>query len=247
MTTTTTRFRRRLSSPFPESPKLNPGSRRIPAPLKPLSLPSSGRSLPVRARLSPIRALDGLPGASKLPTISSSSDDDDKAGDGDNNASEPEVAVLLAACGVGIATGLGVVLLNDAVDAVRALAWAGAPLEATHWGRWARSLPLEAALPLVLLPPTAAGLALGALRAAAGGSLEDSQASSGTDIKVKAPLLRAAAAALSLGESFESLDVSFSDLFFPLRSREIYFSRAEKNSLSLSLSPLPKKNIINGR
>lgn len=152
-----------------------------------------------------------------MPTISSSSDDDDdvdngRGGRGDENNSSndsSEVAVLLAACGVGVATGLGVVLLNDAIDAVRALAWAGAPLEATHWGRWARSLPLEAALPLVLLPPTAAGLAVGALRAAAGGSLDDSSRASGSsssDIKVKAPLLRAAAAALSLGEW---LEVSF--------------------------------------
>ena len=169
-------------------------------------------SRPQAARTSPIRALGGAP---QPPTVSSSSDDkgEQKNEDEKNNNASSEVAVLLAACGVGIATGLGVVLLNDAVDAVRALAWAGAPLEATHWGRWARSLPLEAALPLVLLPPTAAGLAVGALRAAAGGSLEDSKSSgSGSgDVKIKAPLLRAAAAALSLGkEFFLSLSLFFS-------------------------------------
>ena len=226
----------------------NPGSIRIPVPLTPRALQRSRRSLHAHAGLAPIRALGGLPDASKLPTYSSSEDDDDDDDDDadveKNENRNNEVAVLLAACGVGIATGLGVVLLNDAIDAVRALAWAGAPLEATHWGRWARSLPLEAALPLVLLPPTAAGLAVGALRAAAGGSLDDdgssssrrAGSSSSSDIKVKAPLLRAAAAALSLGEL---VDVeSFVSVFFRGgRGRK----RKKTHPLFLSLSPSTTK------
>ena len=208
--------RRRWSCSPPELP--NPGSIRISSALPPCALQRSQLYLRAQSRLFPIRALDGLPEASKLPTNASSIDDGDgerNDDENDKNSNSSEVAVLLAACGVGVATGLGVVLLNDAVDAVRALAWAGAPLEATHWGRWARSLPLEAALPLVLLPPTAAGLAVGALRYVAGGSLDDSRASSGGDVKVKAPLLRAAAAALSLGE-FELVGSLFSLFFFGL-------------------------------
>ena len=197
-TTTTTQFRRSPSA-LPHS-----GSTRTRQALLPLAAQNGHRLLPARPRLVPPRALQGPPDAPEPPTISS--DEQQQQNDSSSsssNSNSNELAVLLAACGVGIATGLGVVLLNDAVDAVRALAWTGAPLEATHWGRWARSLPLEAALPLVLLPPTAAGLAVGALRAAAGGSLDDSRAtSSGSDVKVKAPLLRAAAAALSLGEFF---------------------------------------------
>ena len=262
-TTTTKPLRSRWSSPA-VSP--SPGSIRISAPLPPRASRRSHRRLPTPTRLASVRALDGLPDSSKLPTISSSSDDDDddddargdeNDADGGDSSNSSEVAVLLAACGVGIATGLGVVLLNDAVDAVRALAWSGAPLEATDWGRWARSLPLEAALPLVLLPPTAAGLAVGALRAAAGGSLDDSQASSGSDIKLKAPLLRAAAAALSLGKLVEGsffflgrgifpsplgekthpscLDFSLSDLSRSL-ARALALSLSVALSLSLSLA-----------
>jgi H+/Cl- antiporter ClcA len=110
-----------------------------------------------------------------------------------------EAAILAAACGVGVATGVAVVLLNDAVEVVRAVAWAGAPLEATHWGRWARSLPWTEALPILVLPPAAAGAAVGALRAAAGGSLDDPPLGAPRSAAVRAPLLRALAAALTLG------------------------------------------------
>ena len=40
------------------------------------------------------------------------------------------------------------------------------PLEATHWGRWARQLPLSSAVPLLVTPPVVGGLLVGALRAA---------------------------------------------------------------------------------
>lgn len=36
---------------------------------------------------------------------------------------EPEVAVLLVACAIGLATGAGVVLFNDVIHAIRHLAW----------------------------------------------------------------------------------------------------------------------------
>ena len=42
------------------------------------------------------------------------------------------------------------------------------PLEATHWGRWARQLPLRSAVPLLVTPPVIGGLLVGALRAASG-------------------------------------------------------------------------------
>ena len=88
-------------------------------------------------------------------------------------AEEPEAAILLAACAVGLATGAGVVAFNWAIDAVRAGAWAGTPLEATHWGAWARALPLSASAPLLVLPPVLGGVAVGALRAGVGGSLDE--------------------------------------------------------------------------
>ena len=130
---------------------------------------------------------------------------------------EPEAAILLAACGVGLATGAGVVVFNWAIEAVRAGAWAGTPLEATHWGAWARALPLSSSLPLLVLPPVLGGLAVGGLRASVGGSLdaprwgggarkdegdeegEPSPSPSSTAAAVAGPLLRAAAAAIGLG------------------------------------------------
>ena len=39
------------------------------------------------------------------------------------------------------------------------------PLEATHWGRWARQLPLRSAVPLLVTPPVVGGVLVGALRA----------------------------------------------------------------------------------
>ena len=42
------------------------------------------------------------------------------------------------ACGVGLATGVGVVLFNNVIHVIRHLAWATTPLEATYWGQWAR-------------------------------------------------------------------------------------------------------------
>ena len=43
------------------------------------------------------------------------------------------------------------------------------PLEATHWGRWARSLPLATSWHTLLWPPVVGGLAVGVLRRVSGG------------------------------------------------------------------------------
>ncbi|CAL8467610.1 g7148 [Coccomyxa elongata] len=78
---------------------------------------------------------------------------------------EPEAAVLLVACAIGLATGSGVVLFNDVIHAIRHYAWQENPVEATHWGRWARQLPLTSAIPVLVAPPVVGGLVVGALRA----------------------------------------------------------------------------------
>ncbi|BDA42741.1 probable H(+)/Cl(-) exchange transporter ClcA [Coccomyxa sp. Obi] len=78
---------------------------------------------------------------------------------------EPEAAVLLVACAIGLATGSGVVLFNDVIHAIRHYAWQETPVEATHWGRWARQLPLASAVPVLVAPPVVGGLVVGALRA----------------------------------------------------------------------------------
>jgi len=39
------------------------------------------------------------------------------------------------------------------------------PVEATHWGRWARQLPLPAEFGVVVAPPLVGGIVVGSLRA----------------------------------------------------------------------------------
>lgn len=39
------------------------------------------------------------------------------------------------------------------------------PVEATHWGRWARQLPLSSAVPVLVAPPLIGGAVVGGLRA----------------------------------------------------------------------------------
>ena len=39
------------------------------------------------------------------------------------------------------------------------------PVEATHWGRWARQLPLPAEFTVLVAPPLVGGVVVGSLRA----------------------------------------------------------------------------------
>jgi len=79
----------------------------------------------------------------------------------------------------------------------------GTPLEATTWGRWARALPLQTAVPVLVLPPTAGGVLVGLLRAATLFDEPPSEAPpAGRGARARAlaaPALRAAGAAVSLG------------------------------------------------
>lgn len=76
-----------------------------------------------------------------------------------------EALVLLESAGVGLLTGLGVVLLNQGVHLIHATAWGAAGLRGvgvdpgSHW-------------PAVIVIPAAAGVAVSALRTALGGSLD---------------------------------------------------------------------------
>lgn len=88
----------------------------------------------------------------------------------DNNANtntEPEFALILAACGVGIATGAGVVLLNYAIHEIRDIIWHADVLPS---GRQLLKEFTDIELfPRVLLPPILGGLAVGLLSISIGG------------------------------------------------------------------------------
>lgn len=85
---------------------------------------------------------------------------------------EPEAAVLLVACGIGIFTGAGVVLFNEAIFSIRQLAFLQAPVQSIAWGIWARQLSLQSSLLVTLLPPTVGGLTVGLFRYLAGGAVD---------------------------------------------------------------------------
>ncbi len=63
-------------------------------------------------------------------------------GGGAKQHDEPEVAVLLVACAIGLATGAGVVLFNDVIHAIRHIAW---QVSACTACAPARCMPLAAA------------------------------------------------------------------------------------------------------
>ena len=88
------------------------------------------------------------------------SDNSGEPDDGD----EPEATVLLVACGIGLATGAGVVLFNDAILWIRHLAFLQAPVQSVAWGVWARQLSFQSSLLVTALPPTVGGLTVGLLR-----------------------------------------------------------------------------------
>lgn len=82
---------------------------------------------------------------------------------------EPEAAVLLVACGIGLATGAGVVVFNNVIHEIRSSLWHSTPSDATSWAYWARDLPISARWNSLLLPPVLGGLAVGLLRKVSGG------------------------------------------------------------------------------
>ncbi|KAK9909773.1 hypothetical protein WJX75_007259 [Coccomyxa subellipsoidea] len=103
---------------------------------------------------------------------------------GDTIDDEPEAAVLLVACAIGLATGGGVVVFNNVIHTIRHYAWQETPVEATHWGRWARQLPFSSAVPVLVAPPVVGGIVVGSLRALT--SFDDPTASKGKGQQGKA-------------------------------------------------------------
>lgn len=66
--------------------------------------------------------------------------------------------MLLIACGIGLATGGGVVLFNWAIHGIQEAAWG--PVLLSQGGEWARSMPKTDLWPLIVAPPAIGQLAL---------------------------------------------------------------------------------------
>ena len=97
------------------------------------------------------------------------SPDEDFAGNKEQGAFyEPEFALILVACLIGIGTGASVVLFNDAVKYIRQLLWDDTTVVT---GRQLLShLPESVLVPQLLLPPLLGSIVVGLITAASSGS-----------------------------------------------------------------------------
>jgi H+/Cl- antiporter ClcA len=80
---------------------------------------------------------------------------------------EPEAALILVACGVGLATGAGFVLFNEAIHELRELVWHRETLLSAR--QLLREFSELELWPKLVLAPVLGGLAVGALGLAVGG------------------------------------------------------------------------------
>ncbi|XP_068648432.1 chloride channel protein CLC-e [Aristolochia californica] len=117
------------------------------------------------------------------------------------DAIPPEAFIILRASVVGLLTGVGVVIFNNAVHEIRDFFWDGIP---SRGASWLREEPLSGIWPRVILVPVCGGVMVGllnALRSTLENSLETSKES--TLLRyVKAalrPFLKAVAASITLG------------------------------------------------
>eukprot|EP00890_Picochlorum_soloecismus_P000905 jgi/Picsp_1/1815/NSC_05282-R1_chloride channel protein clc-f len=106
--------------------------------------------------------------------------EDEDYGDGEQDAfHEPEFALILVACLIGIGTGASVVLFNDAVEYIRQVLWDDTTVVT---GRQLLShLPESVLVPQLLLPPLLGSMLVGLITA----STTSGTASSSTDGKLK--------------------------------------------------------------
>jgi len=127
---------------------------------------------------------------------------------------EPEVALILIACGIGLATGASVVVFNDAIHYIRDAIWHG---ETLLTGRQLLQQFSELELwPKIVIPPVLGGVFVGglglllggygdpSLDAASIGKDENNKGGSGSGtmtkiVAVSRPVARAIAAAVTLG------------------------------------------------
>jgi H+/Cl- antiporter ClcA len=145
-------------SPNTLSTRKIPQVSRKPLRSKLISLPNT--TLPLSPRLSSSQP--------QLPNRATNTDNNNNDTTTNTNPNrEPEFALILAACGVGIATGAGVVLLNYAIHEIRDIIWHA---DALPSGRQLLKEFTDIELfPRVLIPPILGGLVVGLLSISIGG------------------------------------------------------------------------------
>ncbi|XP_010270656.1 PREDICTED: chloride channel protein CLC-e isoform X2 [Nelumbo nucifera] len=104
---------------------------------------------------------------------------------------------VIAACVVGLVTGLGVVLFNNAVHEIRDFFWDGI---ASRGASWLREEPIEEIWKQVILVPVCGGMMVGALNSLHVALKTPSEGTFLSDLKAASrPFLKAVAAAITLG------------------------------------------------
>ena len=76
----------------------------------------------------------------------------------DGGESDPEAAVLLVACAIGVLTGSGVVLFNTVIHSIQDVAWGDVLHSQGGVAQWARNMPQDRIWPFIVLPPVLGGL-----------------------------------------------------------------------------------------
>ncbi|XP_042493277.1 chloride channel protein CLC-e-like isoform X2 [Macadamia integrifolia] len=108
-----------------------------------------------------------------------------------------ENLAILTACIVGLLTGLGVVLFNNAVHDIRDFFWDGIP---SHGASWLREEPIEKIWKPVILVPVCGGVIVSLLNNIQGALDSPSEEMLSSHLKaVLRPFLKAVAASATLG------------------------------------------------
>ncbi|RWR73849.1 chloride channel protein CLC-e isoform X1 [Cinnamomum micranthum f. kanehirae] len=109
----------------------------------------------------------------------------------------PQGFVVISACVVGLLTGMGVVLFNNAVHEIRDFFWDGIP---SRGASWLREEPLENVWQRVILVPVCGGVMVGALNSIRNSLEPPSGVILTSNLKaVLRPFFKAVAAAVTLG------------------------------------------------
>lgn len=104
--------------------------------------------------------------------------------------------VTIAACVVGLLTGIGVVLFNNAVHEIRDFFWDGLP---SRGASWLREKPLEEIWQQVILVPVCGGVMVGMLNSLRGSLQAPSEGMLSYLKGALRPFLKAIAASVTLG------------------------------------------------
>ncbi|XP_052192639.1 chloride channel protein CLC-e isoform X2 [Diospyros lotus] len=106
-------------------------------------------------------------------------------------------SAIVSACFIGLLTGIGVVLFNNAVHEIRDFFWDGIPYRGATW---LREQPIQVVLERVIAVPVCGGFIVGILNALRGSLEGPTKSFTSTNLKAALePILKTVAASVTLG------------------------------------------------